>query len=245
MDKASLEFLLAQGISIQRIAKRFGKDPSTVSYWMKKHGLVSPYRDKHAAKGGLEKDQLEVLLTAGMTIAEIAQEVGRSKATVRHWMHRYELESRNGRGRRSKEARREAKAAGLVAIRMTCPWHGETEFILEGRGYYRCKRCRSERVAKRRRDIKEILVRDAGGRCTLCGYDRWVGALQFHHLNPADKRFNIAFGGMGRSLKSAQDEARKCVLLCANCHAEVEAGLAAVPDTVSATTYPEPIQVPG
>jgi transposase-like protein len=39
MDKHSLELLLAQGISIERIGKRFGKDPSTVSYWVKKHGL--------------------------------------------------------------------------------------------------------------------------------------------------------------------------------------------------------------
>ena len=36
MDKESLETLLDQGLSIERIAKRFGKDPSTVSYWMKK-----------------------------------------------------------------------------------------------------------------------------------------------------------------------------------------------------------------
>jgi len=42
MDNQSLELLLGQGLSIERIAKRFGKDPSTVSYWMKKSGLESP-----------------------------------------------------------------------------------------------------------------------------------------------------------------------------------------------------------
>ena len=52
MDKESLELLLDQGLSIAGIAKRFGKDPSTISYWMKKHGLVSPFRERHAAKGG-------------------------------------------------------------------------------------------------------------------------------------------------------------------------------------------------
>jgi transposase-like protein len=58
MDKQSLQLLLGKGISVERIAKRFGKDPSTVSYWLKKHGLESPYREKHAPKGGIERDRL-------------------------------------------------------------------------------------------------------------------------------------------------------------------------------------------
>jgi hypothetical protein len=60
----------------------------------------------------------------------------------------------------------------------------------------------------------------------LCGYDRHVGALEFHHVDPADKRFALSHMGIARSLERARAEARKCVLLCANCHAEVEAGLA-------------------
>jgi hypothetical protein len=102
---------------------------------------------------------------------------------------------------------------------MLCRRHGETEFILEGRGYYRCKKCRSERVAQRPRDVKAILVREAGGRCRRCGYDRCIGALQFHHLDPDHKESNIALCGVARSLKRMREEAKKCVLLCANCHA--------------------------
>lgn len=52
MDKESLRLLLAQGLSVEKIAKRFGKHPSTVSYWMKKHDLETPNREKYAAKGG-------------------------------------------------------------------------------------------------------------------------------------------------------------------------------------------------
>jgi transposase-like protein len=48
MDKTSLEHLLARGTSGEKIARRFGKHPSTVSYWMAKHGLEAPNRDKHA-----------------------------------------------------------------------------------------------------------------------------------------------------------------------------------------------------
>jgi transposase len=228
MDKQSLELLLVQGLSVERIAKRFGKDPSTVSYWMKKYGLESPYRGKHAAKGGIERERLEALVEAGMTIAEIAAEVGRGKGTVRHWLRVYGLRTQNARGRRSAAARGAAKTAGLLTPALRCPHHGETEFILEGRGYYR-KRCRAEGVVRHRQKLKVILVQEGGGQCVICGYDRHVRALQFHHLDPAHKRLSLSGQGVTYSLEALRAEARKCVLLCANCHVEVEAGITRLP----------------
>jgi hypothetical protein len=82
-----------------------------------------------------------------------------------------------------------------------------------------------ERVAARRRRAKEILVEEAGGACRACGYDIYIGALHFHHRDPALKRFAVSHAGTTGSLRAMREEARKCVLLCANCHAEVEAGL--------------------
>jgi hypothetical protein len=73
--------------------------------------------------------------------------------------------------------------------------------------------------------VKDALVAEAGGSCVLCGYSRCLAALEFHHLDPAAKRFSLAGRGVTRSLARAREEARKCVLLCANCHAEVEAGV--------------------
>ena len=90
---------------------------------------------------------------------------------------------------------------------------------------------RSESVARRQRKIKETLL-EAGGRCTLCGYSRSVSALVFHHVDPGVKQFGLAQGGRTRSLERAREEARKCLLLCANCHAEVEAGVADLPQSV-------------
>ena len=113
-----------------------------------------------------------------------------------------------------------------VAIR-ECASHGTTEFVPRGdRKGWRCLRCRSEAVTRRRRKVKEILVREAGGGCALCGYARHIGALGFHHPDPGEKRFSLGDRGVARSLERARKEARKCVLLCANCHAEVEAGVA-------------------
>lgn len=234
MDRESLQSLREQGVSVERIGKRFGKDSATVSYWMKKYGLVSPYKEKHAAKGGLERERLEVLVEAGMTIAEIGEAVGRSKATVRHWLRRYGLRTKNGRGRRRRPLAVAARAAGELNAVMKCKHHGETDFVSEGRGHYRCKRCRVEAVVRHRRKIKAILVEEAGGRCCVCGYDRCFGALEFHHLDPADKLHEVSRYGVTVSLEAARAEAAKCVLLCSNCHAEVEGGASCVPARVAA-----------
>jgi transposase len=222
MDRESLRLLLAQGESIERIAKRFGKHPSTVSYWMAKHDLVAVNREKHAARGALPRDRLEALVLAGLTIAEIAAEVDRGKATVRHWLERYGLRTRNRAGRRPADAK--AKAAGELVVTRDCATHGATVFVLDSRGSYRCRRCRSEAVTRRRRRVKLVLVAEAGGCCAACGYDRHPAALVFHHPDPAQKRLVVSARGFGLSLDTLRAEAKKCILLCANCHAEVECG---------------------
>ena len=208
MDRESLRVLLAQGLSVEKIARRFGRHPSTVSYWMEKHGLEAANRDRHSPKGGLERERLAELVAAGASIAQIAADVGRSKGTVRHWLRRYGLKTEHQR-RRPREQATAAKRAGLLEVTMVCAHHGETLFFLEGRGYYRCKRCRSEAVARRRRRLKGILVAEAGGRCCICGYDRHVAALHFHHLEPEAKRMPVSGGGISYSLADASGRGEK------------------------------------
>jgi hypothetical protein len=111
-----------------------------------------------------------------------------------------------------------------------CSVHGEVEFVQRGdTGTWRCVPCRAQAVTDRRRRVKAMLVEEAGGSCITCGYDRCLAALQFHHVDPETKLFSLGRQGVARSLEKAQAEARKCVLLCANCHAEVEAGVLGLP----------------
>ena len=110
-----------------------------------------------------------------------------------------------------------------------CRHHGLTLWIRSVAGdRNRCKRCRVEHVTARRRRVKRLLVEEAGGCCILCGYDRYDGALQFHHVDPSTKSFALSVQGVARSLEKARAEAAKCVLICANCHAEVEEGVATI-----------------
>jgi len=47
--------------------------------------------------------------------------------------------------------------------------------------------------------------------------------LDFHHKDPAKKSFSLSVKGLCYSWDIILKEAKKCILLCKNCHAEVEA----------------------
>jgi len=220
MDKRFLQGCLAEGMSLEKIGRETGKHPSTVGYWLKKHGLTATGSEKYAGRGQICRADLESLVESGATLTEIAKQLDRSTSTIRVWLARYELQTVRRRGR---------SADGAKFSTFECRRHGLTEFVREGRGYYRCKRCRAAAVAKRRRKVKQKLAEEAGGACILCGYSRWLGALQFHHVEPGSKEFHLAQRGHSRATAKSRAEMRKCVLLCANCHAEVEGGFATLP----------------
>ena len=92
--------------------------------------------------------------------------------------------------------------------------------------------------AVRRRAVLEA----SGGACavTTCRFDACDRALVFHHLDPATKRSTLGSDAM-TSMEAALAESEKCVLLCRNCHAEVEAGVVAAPGT----SHPRPRVVRG
>lgn len=210
-------------MSLEAMGQLHGLHPSTISYWLRQYDLAPNGRSRHMAKGSLARDQLEALVRSHLTVREIAAEVGRSPTTVRHWLRRYGLET-------TPEARMKAprnKHSG-PRLESQCPRHGMTVFIRPKTGGAVCARCRADAVVEWRRRAKKILVDEAGGRCALCGFDAYVGALQFHHVNPRDKRFGLGSRGLARSIDSLREEAAKCVLLCSNCHAQVEAGVLAL-----------------
>lgn len=68
---------------------------------------------------------------------------------------------------------------------------------------------------------KQELLEKAGGQCSACGYDRNLAALTWHHLDPTLKRFSLDLRSLSnRSAAEIEAEVSKCIVLCANCHAE-------------------------
>lgn len=110
-----------------------------------------------------------------------------------------------------------------------CEICGKTFSVID-RGWTRtyCYECsptinesftRSDNITAKRRAIKKQLIKEAGGKCQKCGYDKCMRALEFHHLDPNEKDFGIS-RQLNRSMNELRNEIKKCILLCSNCHAE-------------------------
>ena len=89
----------------------------------------------------------------------------------------------------------------------------------------------SEAVKRWRKNIKRKIVEGYGGKCFVCGYDRCDSALDLHHVDPDKKEY-----GLGKVIakpirwEKLVNEIKKCVLVCANCHREIHAGLIKCPE---------------
>ena len=90
-----------------------------------------------------------------------------------------------------------------------------------------CDVCRSGERLARAREFRDRLQAEfiqfkCGIGCKKCGYNRAAAALDFHHLNPVNKRCRI----YAKNFKTdkGKEEMRKCILLCKNCHYEIHEG---------------------
>jgi transcription elongation factor Elf1 len=76
-----------------------------------------------------------------------------------------------------------------------------------------------QKIQRWYRELKNILS------CIVCDEDENV-CLDFHHLDPSGKDFNIPdLVNQGYGIEKIKTEVDKCVILCANCHRKVHAGL--------------------
>ena len=80
-------------------------------------------------------------------------------------------------------------------------------------------------VTKRRRKIRRMSLDYLGSCCCFCSYNRCSSALDFHHVDESSKEFGLSQSGMTRSWEKTRSELNKCILVCANCHREIHAGL--------------------
>ena len=109
----------------------------------------------------------------------------------------------------------------MATRKKDCPKHGETNHYLDGRSYWKCSKCNTEAVQRRRDNLKIMAVEYKGGKCEFCGYSKCIGALEFHHVDASQKEFGISSSGWTRSFEKMKVELDKCLILCANCHREI------------------------
>src|SRR5919199_3991074 len=117
MERAFLEEQLAAGRSLEQIGAMVGKHPSTVGYWLKKHGLRAVNHDKNAPTRRVDPTAFIALVGRGLTRVELQRELGISGATVTYWLRKLGLTTRRGDLIKRNTA---ARAAGTRTVRRHC-----------------------------------------------------------------------------------------------------------------------------
>lgn len=92
----------------------------------------------------------------------------------------------------------------------------------------------SDKVKDWRKNTKIRIVSAMGGRCQICGYNKCNNALELHHIDPSQKELSFSkIRANPKSWDKIVTELKKSILLCSNCHKEVHAGIADLPETYS------------
>lgn len=157
----------------------------------------------------MEKDKLIQQIEIGLSTWKLADYFKTTQPNIRYWLKKYELQTN--------------RTSNIISGKKLCPRckddKDKSEFYQYKKSSSFCKKCILESNTERRLQTKQKAVDYLGGKCTSCGYNKCLAALEFHHINPKDKDkdyFNYR-GGFTDTLKTELD---KCVLLCANCHRE-------------------------
>ena len=86
-----------------------------------------------------------------------------------------------------------------------------------------CKDCQCERIKQGQRETRDY-IQSLKTKCSRCGYDKCVEALDFHHINPKEKDGVLSRYSRRVFSPATKDlidrEVEKCEVLCANCHRE-------------------------
>jgi hypothetical protein len=144
---------------------------------------------------------IQQLLSMGLTQKETAQKIGCSQSTVAYYVQKYNLQ-------RTKTCK-------------YCKTENNNDFNPRARTV--CKHCKNQKYIQRWISLKQKAIDYLGGKCTSCGYNKYYGALEFHHVDPNTK--DTVWNHLKkRSWDRIIVELDKCQLLCSNCHKEIHAG---------------------
>ena len=174
----------------------------------------------------MNKEIFENLINKGLSLRQIGKEIGKSQTSVRYWLKKYNLKTKNKRKRKRNE---------LDLTHKTCVECHKTKkinefYLRQGRNYHfdNCKKCHDykngKRLAKSLIENKKTFMDLFDCKCKICDLQsNNFCVYDFHHIDPSEKEFSLS--EVKYNFDKCKEEIKKCILVCSNCHREIHAGL--------------------
>jgi hypothetical protein len=171
----------------------------------------------------MDKFTLQFYVDQGLSTYKIAETLNKSQTTIRYWLNKFNLKTKNKCFEKSPIQQKTICASNQFCT--SCGIH-----ITEETGYIRkektrlkltsqCKICISNKTKLKRENNKKQAIKYKGGCCNKCGYSKNTASLEFHHLNSIEKEIHPS-KLMIKNWEVIKNEIDKCILLCSNCHRE-------------------------
>ena len=167
----------------------------------------------------MKKQILQELVLQNLSTHNIASKLQTSQTNVRYWLKKFNLKTN-------------VKVNNIIiqnGIKFKkCPQCNVIKELNLNNFYIRanqtfhtwCKICNNKISKEKQKQLKIQAVKYKGGKCSICNYNKYIGALEFHHLNPSEKEFSIS-DLRTYSWDVVKNELDKCICLCSNCHREI------------------------
>jgi 5-methylcytosine-specific restriction endonuclease McrA len=166
----------------------------------------------------MTKEEVQEVVKNPSTYAEAANNLNISIGSLRYWLNKYNLKM-VFKSRSIRVDDNNNKCSRCKTIQNISNFYARN-----AGGYYPyCKECNKEIAVEKQRNFKLSCISYKGGCCENCGYNRYFGALEFHHKNPKEKDFAISNLNYYYLNDIVRNELDKCMLLCSNCHREEHA----------------------
>lgn len=169
----------------------------------------------------MDKQTLVDYINLSYSTYQIATLINKSQTTVRFWLKKYNIKT----NRSSLKTRLQLNITPSVFCCSKCKITKDISNFYQRKNklsfYPYCKSCATTITAIRSQQFKIKCLDYKGGCCSRCGYNKYVGALEFHHLDPTKKDFGICQISLRQFNDTIKKELDKCIILCSNCHKEV------------------------
>lgn len=169
----------------------------------------------------MDKMVLEKLISDGKSLSVIAKELEVTVSKLKYYMKRHSLKTirfrSNNVGMPCKMCGNPltGKQQSFCCNKCRCKYNNYHSNNGEGcKTYY----IQKEKGYERKREFIKL----KGGGCQICGYNKSLRALTFHHRDPSIKSFQLDVRHLSnKSYDKCVLEVDKCDLLCFNCHMEL------------------------